>query len=79
MAKKGSDKMKQTIQIQEDFITLGQFLKHINLIQSGGMAKMFLSEHEVYINGVQDQRRGKKIRVGDEVEIPNIGIFFISG
>lgn len=71
--------MKKTIKIDSEYITLGQFLKHANLIQSGGMAKWFLSEHEVYVNGVEDNRRGKKIRIGDQVEIKEIGTFFISG
>lgn len=71
--------MKKTIKIETEYITLGQFLKHADLIQSGGMAKWFLSEHEVYINGVEDNRRGKKIRIGDQIEIRSIGTFYISG
>lgn len=79
MVKKGSEYVKKTIKITTEFITLGQFLKHANVIQSGGMAKVFLNEHEVYINGVLDQRRGRKVRIGDQVDIPHIGTFFVSG
>lgn len=71
--------MKKTIKIEAEYITLGQFLKHADIIQSGGMAKWFLSEHEVYINGVEDNRRGRKLRSGDQVDIRDIGTFFISG
>jgi len=54
--------MAEKVFIDTDTITLGQFLKLINVISTGGMAKWFLSENEVYINGELDQRRGKKIK-----------------
>jgi ribosome-associated protein len=66
------------VQIETEVITLGQFLKLAEVIQSGGMAKWFLSEYEVYINGEQDQRRGRKLTVGDKVEIPEVGVFIVS-
>jgi ribosome-associated protein len=66
------------IYIQTDTITLGQFLKLADIIQTGGMAKWFLSENDVYINGEQDQRRGRKLRVGDVIKIPGFGTFKIS-
>lgn len=65
------------IQIETDFITLGQFLKAADVIQTGGMAKWFLSEYKVFINGEQDQRRGRKLRSGDKVEILDVGEFII--
>lgn len=78
MKRKGSEVVGKTITINSDYITLGQFLKHADLIQSGGMAKWFLSEYEVYINGELDNRRGKKLSDGDKVEIEGFGVFFIS-
>ncbi|PKR83494.1 S4 domain-containing protein YaaA [Heyndrickxia camelliae] len=70
--------MDKNVKIETEYITLGQFLKLSDVIQSGGMAKWFLSEHEVYINGIQDQRRGRKLHEGDKVEIPGIGQFVIT-
>ena len=70
--------MGEKIKIDTEFITLGQFLKLADVIQSGGMAKWFLSEYEVYINGEQDQRRGRKLRSGDEIEIPGFGVYIVS-
>lgn len=67
------------VQISTEYITLGQFLKLADVIQSGGMAKWFLSEHEVFINGELDVRRGRKLRVGDKIEIPQFGSFTIIG
>ncbi|MFO1442295.1 S4 domain-containing protein YaaA [Bacillus sp. Bva_UNVM-123] len=65
------------IKIDTEYITLGQFLKAADIIQSGGMAKWFLSENDIFINGEQDQRRGRKLRAGDTVEIPGFGSFNI--
>ena len=50
--------MPNLITIETEMITLGQFLKLAEVIQSGGMAKWFLSEHEVFINQEPDNRRG---------------------
>ncbi|MDR6999998.1 S4 domain-containing protein YaaA [Neobacillus niacini] len=69
--------MSAKIEINTEFITLGQFLKLADVIQTGGMAKWFLSEHQIIINGEQDQRRGRKLRAGDKVKIPGYGDFFI--
>lgn len=69
--------MTKEIKIETEYITLGQFLKLAELIDSGGMAKWFLSEYKILINGEQDQRRGRKLRVDDEIEIENFGIFTI--
>ncbi len=44
--------MEIEVKIDTEMITLGQLLKLTDLISSGGMAKWFLSEHEVLINGV---------------------------
>ena len=66
------------ISISTEYITLGQFLQVADVIQTGGMAKWFLSEHEVFINNQLDVRRGRKLRVGDIVEIPEVGQFLIS-
>lgn len=40
---------------------------------------MVLSEHDVYVNGEIDDRRGRKVRDGDVVNIPGIGRFRIVG
>ncbi|WP_141434449.1 S4 domain-containing protein YaaA [Bacillus sp. 03113] len=70
--------MIKQIKIDTDYITLGQFLKVAEVIQTGGMAKWFLSEYDVFVNGEQDQRRGRKLRSGDEIEIQSFGRFVVS-
>jgi ribosome-associated protein len=69
----------EEIRFDSEFITLGQLLKMTDAISSGGMAKWFLSEHEVYVNGEVDQRRGRKLRHGDIVNIPGVGRFQLVG
>ncbi|BDG78274.1 hypothetical protein BSF_00030 [Bacillus subtilis] len=67
--------MANPISIDTEMITLGKFLKLADVIQSGGMAKWFLSEHEVLVNNEPDNRRGRKLYVGDVVEIEGFGSF----
>lgn len=69
--------MKKTIKIDREFITLGQFLKHVNIISSGGMAKWYLSEHTILLDNEVENRRGKKIYPGSVVEILDEGTYFI--
>ena len=57
------------IVINTDYITLGQFLKLADIIQSGGEAKSFLAQNEVKIDGISDNRRGRKLRGGEVLEI----------
>lgn len=67
----------KVIKIDTDYITLGQFLKLAEVIQTGGMAKWFLGEYAVFINEEQDQRRGRKLYAGDKVIIPDFGSFIV--
>lgn len=69
--------MKETVYIDSEFITLGQLLKHVNIISSGGMAKWYLAEHTVLLDNEVENRRGKKIFPGSIVEIPDEGTYFI--
>lgn len=55
----------------EEFITLQALLKDLGIIQSGGAIKSFLADHLVYFNGELENRRGKKIRIGDTIDIPD--------
>lgn len=65
------------IEIRDTYITLGQFLKLADLVSSGGMAKPFLQQMEVFVNDEFENRRGKKLRNQDVVKITNIGEFEI--
>ncbi|MDE6492292.1 MAG: S4 domain-containing protein YaaA, partial [Lactobacillus sp.] len=51
------------------YITLSQFLKEESIISSGGQAKWYLKDNPVVLNGEKEDRRGKKLYPGDELEI----------
>lgn len=68
---------KTPIEIHDSYITLGQFLKLANIISSGGMAKPFLQQMEVFVNDEPENRRGKKLYDKDLISITNIGEFEI--
>ncbi|MFC4302078.1 S4 domain-containing protein YaaA [Cohnella boryungensis] len=67
----------KTIGISTEYITLGQFLKLAECIGTGGEVKFFLQEKEVKVNGEPDNRRGRKLRVEDVVEVEGFGSFRI--
>ena len=55
----------------DEFITLQALLKEVGIIQSGGAIKSFLADHQVFFNGELENRRGKKIIIGDVVSLPD--------
>lgn len=57
------------ILIETEFITLGQFLKYLSLVSSGGEVKFFLENNNVFVNEIIENRRGKKLFSGDFVQI----------
>lgn len=59
----------ERIEIKDEYITLGQFLKVADIIASGGGAKIFLNSNIILVNGEEDNRRGRKLHKGDKVSI----------
>ncbi|MBS7576798.1 MULTISPECIES: RNA-binding S4 domain-containing protein [unclassified Enterococcus] len=47
--------------IFDEFIKLGDLLKDLNIISSGGQAKYYLPENPVIVDGEPEIRRGRKI------------------
>lgn len=70
--------MKQQIVLETEYMTLGQLLKEINLISSGGQAKWYLAEQTVFVDGEPENRRGRKLYPGMMIEIPEMGTFFMA-
>ena len=56
------------IEIRDDVIRLGQFLKLANFIDSGADAKAVLATGQVSVNGEVETRRGRQLHHGDTVE-----------
>ncbi|MCB2960894.1 S4 domain-containing protein YaaA [Streptococcus suis] len=55
----------------DDYITLQALLKTTGILHSGGAIKGFLEENTILFNGEDKKRRGKKIRVGDVITLPD--------
>jgi ribosome-associated protein len=70
--------LKKTLVLETDYMTLGQFLKEVNVIASGGQAKWYLAENSVFVDGELENRRGRKLYPGMMIEIPEEGTFFMA-
>ena len=53
----------------EEYLTLNVLLKIIDVIPTGGMAKIYLAENYVVVNGEKENRRGRKLYEGDKVVV----------
>jgi S4 domain protein YaaA len=59
------------VKIKTEYITLGQLIKYLSLVGSGGEVKFFIMESHILLNEEPENRRGKKIYPNDVVEINN--------
>lgn len=57
------------LKITTPYITLQQLLKIEDIISSGGQAKFYLAENDVFVNGEKDDRRGRKLYPGDVIKV----------
>ena len=62
-------KFNITIKPNQEFITLQSLLQIAGIISTGGMAKAFLLEEKVIVNGELENRRGRKLYPGDKVKV----------
>lgn len=60
------------IKIVTDYIELQQLLKKIDLISSGGEAKIFLLNNEVKVDSEDENRRGRKLYPGNLILIGGV-------
>ncbi|MGJ9459197.1 S4 domain-containing protein YaaA [Oceanobacillus sp. CF4.6] len=69
--------MHEQIEINTEYITLGQFIKLLNILESGGMVKSFLTDVGVLVNGELEHRRGRKLYPKDVVEVEGTGSYIV--
>ncbi len=67
----------EEVAIQSASIQLDQFLKWAGAAQTGGHAKLMISEGFITINGEKETRRSRKLLPGDEIQVRNIGLYKI--
>lgn len=56
------------IEVRDDGIRLGQFLKLAGFADTGADARVLLDLGEVEVNGEPEARRGRQLQPGDVVE-----------
>ena len=61
--------MATEIKVAPPFIKLEQFLKFANIAETGGMAKLMITDGIVEVNGEVCMMRGKKLYNNDRVSI----------
>lgn len=66
------NKNTESVAITTEFIKLESFLKLANVVESGGMAKSFIQNEEVLVNGEVCTMRGKKLYPGDQVTFDGV-------
>ncbi len=64
----------ETIKIDTEYIKLQDLLKLSGLAATGGMAKIFIQNGEVSVNGEVCTMRGKKLRGGDYAEYDGVKV-----
>ena len=68
----------EIITITTEYITLGQFLKFVGIIDSGFLAKEYIMTHEILVNNEKSTQRGRKLYPGYKITIDNSLFFEIS-
>ncbi len=68
---KAIKKEEKTVYIDPPFIKLDALLKLCDIAQTGGHAKIIISDGEVEVNGEVCLQRGKKIKADDTVRFEN--------
>ena len=64
--------MKFTFTLEAEFIRLDDLLKINGCVETGGMAKVLIQGGGVLVDGEVCTMRGKKLRGGEVVYIPEI-------
>ncbi len=53
----------------DEYIELGNLLKILEVISTGGEAKSYLMDNDVYVNDEIERRRGRKLYPNDVIHI----------
>jgi ribosome-associated protein len=57
------------MKIRDGTIKLNQFLKLMDIVPSGGQAKLIIQGGDVQVNGMVETRRGRRLVRGDKVTV----------
>jgi len=62
----------ERVTITTEYIKLGQLLKLLGLVDTGGSVTVFLLSSEVEVDDIAETRRGRKIYPGSIVKIDGV-------
>ncbi len=71
--------MTREVGIRGEVIRLGELLKLAGIAGTGGEAKALLASTAVLVNGEPDNRRGRQLRAGDEVQVGEERLRVVAG
>lgn len=66
------------VEIKGEYIKLGQLIKKLNIIDTGGQSKYFVATHEIKINDKTDVKRNTKVFIGSTVWIDGQVYYIVS-
>ncbi|BDG61874.1 RNA-binding S4 domain-containing protein [Caldinitratiruptor microaerophilus] len=69
----------EPVPVRGPYILLGEFLKRVGAVPTGGQAKRIIQAGMVRVNGEVETRRGRKLRPGDVVAIEGGGSWRVAG
>ena len=64
---------RQEFVLEAEYIRLDDMLKLTGCVQTGGMAKVLIQSGGVTLDGEVCTMRGKKLRGGEVIAIPDLG------
>jgi Uncharacterized conserved protein len=59
-------------ELEEEYIELYKLLKVLDLVDSGGEAKMLIAEGHVLRNGEVETRKRAKIEAGETIQVADV-------
>jgi ribosome-associated protein len=70
--------MRRQVAIRGEEIRLGQLLKLAGVVDSGSEAKALLAQDGALVNGEREDRRGRRLRVGDVVALGELELELVT-
>ncbi len=59
----------QTFNLTSEYIEMNKLMKLLKMVETGGQAKILISQWAVSVNGEQELRLRKKLRKGDVINV----------
>jgi ribosome-associated protein len=67
----------EQFELKDEYIELIRLLKHMNWVESGGMAKVVVDEGLVKVNNEVEHRKRRKLRKGDLISFEGMKLTVI--